>query len=72
MQVDYLHRPSVSLDNLNDEELAEATKKHILDMIPEVVHAEIWRDAKPRTAEWAEAGNRHERRRAAALERKKK
>lgn len=72
MQVDYLHQPSVRLDGLTDEELPDAIKKHILDMIPEVAHAEIWRDAKPRTAEWAAAGNRHERRRAAALERKRK
>lgn len=72
MQVDYLHAPSVRLPDLTDDELPGAIREHVLDRIADVERVEILRNAKPRTVEWAEAGNRHERRRAAKLERSKR
>lgn len=72
MNVDYLHQPPVRLPDLTDDELPGAIQEHILDKIADLERAEIVRHAKPRAVEWAEAGNRHERRRAAKLERSKK
>jgi hypothetical protein len=59
MNVEYLSKPTVSLNNLTDEELDENIRRHILDQLPDVVRAEIARQP-----------NRHERRKQAALDRK--
>lgn len=72
MQVDYLHAPSVRLPDLTDDELPDAIQAHVLDRLADVERVEILRNAKSRTVEWASAGNRHERRRAAKLERSKR